>query len=256
MSNPTEDLAATVERLRADYGSLVQRLESNQREFQRLARSVYRVQEDERRRLARELHDGLGQNLTALKHQLALVAETLGPDRPELLAQIQAGIGLCAQSLADTRQLSRLLRPQVLDDLGLEPALQWLARTLGASTGMAIRVDAEPQPGLDGEIQTLLFRIAQEALTNALKHAQANQAEITLRARAGWITLGVWDDGRGFDVAAAQAAASTGAGSGLGGMRDRVALHGGRLLVESRPGGGTRLQAAVPLAGEAGEPGR
>lgn len=255
MSSPTEDLATTVERLRADYGSLVQRLESNQREFQRLARSVYRVQEDERRRLARELHDGLGQNLTALKHQLALVAETLGPDRPELLAQIQTGIGLCAQSLADTRQLSRLLRPQVLDDLGLAPALQWLARTLGGSTGMDIRVDAEPQPGLDGEIQTLLFRIAQEALTNVLKHAEASQAEITLRARAGWITLGVWDDGRGFDVAATQAAASIGANSGLGGMRDRVALHGGRLLLESRPGGGTRLQAAVQLASDAGEPG-
>lgn len=255
MSSPTDDLAATVERLRADYGRLVRRLESNQRDFQRLARSVYRVQEDERRRLARELHDGLGQNLTALKHQLALLAETLGPDRPELRAQIEAGIGLCAQSLADTRQLSRLLRPQVLDDLGLAAALQWLARTLGANAGLSIRVEADAPPGLDGELQTLLFRIAQEALTNALKHAQASRVEITLRNRAGWITLGVEDDGRGFDVAAAQAAASAGNGSGLGGMRDRVALHGGRLLLDSRPGGGTRLQAAVPLADDAGEPG-
>ena len=103
MSNPTDDLASTVDRLRADYGNLVRRLESNQREFQRLARSVYRVQEDERRRLARELHDGLGQNLTALKHQLSLVADALGADRPELQAQLQNGIALCTLSLADTR---------------------------------------------------------------------------------------------------------------------------------------------------------
>lgn len=250
-SNP-EDLAASVERLRSDYRLLVERLESNQRDFRRLARSVYRVQEDERRRLARDLHDGIGQNLTALKHQLALLASELGQADPLLLARLEASVGLCAQTLADTRELSRLLRPQVLDDLGLEAALRWLARTLGESGGVEIAVEAAALPELDGELKTLLFRVSQEALNNVLRHAGASHAVLGLRVQDGWIMLSIWDDGRGFDVDAALADARAGQSSGLAGMRERIGLHGGQLRLESSVGSGCWLLARIPLAGDSG----
>jgi signal transduction histidine kinase len=112
-----------------------------------------------------------------------------------------------------------------------------------------VSVDADAVPVLDDELQTLFFRIAQEALTNVVRHAAAREAMIAIAARGGQTVLTVWDDGRGFDVDAALAAASEGRSAGLGGMRDRVALYGGWLRVESGPDGGTRVQAAVPAGG-------
>src|SRR5688572_13912867 len=237
---------SALELLRDRYQQLLDRLEDNQSQFQMLARSALRVQEDERRRIARELHDGIGQNLTALKHQLSLL--TVEARDPALLAGLEAGVDLCTQTLADTRELSRLLRPQVLDDLGLAAALRWLGRAVGEKAGLTVAVDADAVPALDDELQTLFFRIAQEALTNVVRHSGAREALIAIGVRGGQAVLTVWDDGRGFDVAAALSAASEGASSGLGGMRDRVALHGGWLRLESDADGGTRVQAAVPLA--------
>ncbi len=253
MKADSDDLSASVERLRSDYRLLVEKLESNQRDFRRLARSVYRVQEDERRSLARDLHDGIGQNLAALKHQLALIANEMGQTHPALLARLESSVGLCAQTLADTRQLSRLLRPQVLDDLGLEAALRWLARTIGESGGIDIVVEAMPMPELDGELKTLLFRVAQEALNNVSRHARAGHAVLGITTSGRSVALSVWDDGDGFDVDAALAQGATGRSSGLSGMRERVSLHGGHLRLESMPGRGSRLMATIPLHGDAGE---
>lgn len=240
---PPEDPEQSLERLRADYRELVRRLETNDRQFRGLARSVYRVQEEERRKIARELHDGIGQNLTALKHHLSMLMDQAAPAQR---APLQAGVDLCAQTLADTRELSRLLRPQVLDDLGLAAALRWLARMLGEKSGLNVAVETDAMPPLDDELQTLFFRIAQEALTNVVRHAGAREAMLTMTQRGGFTVLTVWDDGRGFDVDAKLAAASAGDSAGLGGMRDRVALHGGWLRLESSADGGTRVQAAVP----------
>lgn len=251
MPAKTEDLAATLETLRGDYRTLVERLEANQREFQRLGRAVFRVEEEERRRLARELHDGLGQNLTALKHRLSLLASQLGDTRPDLRPDIDASLALCSQGLADTRELSRLLRPQVLDDLGLKAALEWLARTTVRSGGPAIQVRTHDLPPLEPDLQTLVFRLSQEALANVLRHAGASQAIISVRVRAGLLRLTVWDDGPGFDVGAALDKSSRGESTGLGGMKDRVALYGGRLMLESGKDG-TRLEALVPMPGETG----
>lgn len=239
------DDAPSLDRLRADYRALLARLETNDRRFRGLARSVFRVQEEERRRIARELHDGIGQNLTALKHHLSLL--TADAHDPAVLAGLEAAVELCTQTLADTRELSRLLRPQVLDDLGLAAALRWLGRAVGEKAGLAVAVDAVVPPAFDDEMQTLFFRIAQEALTNAVRHAGAREAAIAFGVRDGHAVLTVWDDGRGFDVDAALAAASAGASSGLGGMRDRVSLHGGWLRVDSGSDGGTRVHASVPL---------
>lgn len=251
MTTANDTAAPDLEKLRRDYQALVERLETNQRDFQRLGRAVIRVQEEERRRLARELHDGLGQNLTALKHRLALLAERLQGERPDLVADLEASLELCAQGLADTRQLSRLLRPQVLDDLGLEAALKWLARTLGESGKPIISVQMQPLPPLDMHLQTLLFRLAQESLANVVRHAGAGEAIVSLREQAGMLRLTVWDDGPGFDVDAALARSRSGESTGLGGMHDRVALHGGRLHIASGPEGSC-VEALVPITRPAG----
>ncbi|GAB6197340.1 sensor histidine kinase [Lysobacter xanthus] len=224
------------------YAQLLQRLEANEREFRRLGRSVLRVQEDERRRLARDLHDGVGQNLTALKHRLAQLRDAAGTDAA-LHDALAAAVELCADTLEDTRELSRLLRPTILDDLGLEPALRWLGRSIGESAGLAVTVDLEPLPPLDGERQTLLFRVAQEALNNIAKHARARSVLVRLVERDGDLQLQVLDDGIGFDPA------QRASGSGLSGMRERLRLFGGRLEVHSAPGNGTRLRAVVPAEG-------
>jgi two-component system sensor histidine kinase UhpB len=225
------------------YEQLLVRLEANEREFRRLGRSVLRLQEDERRRLARDLHDGVGQNLTALKHRLAQLRDSLQGAAPQLRDGLEAAIELCADTLDDTRELSRLRRPTILDDLGLEPALRWLGRSIGQAAGIAIAVEIEPLPPVDGERQTLIFRVAQEALNNIAKHAHARSVLLRLVERGGRLQLQVVDDGVGFDPAA------RGAGSGLSGMRERLRLFEGQLEVHSSPGHGTRIRAVVPTSG-------
>ena len=227
--------------LRGQYARLLQRLEANEREFRRLARSVWRVQEDERRRIARELHDGVGQNLTALKHRIAQLGTGLPPG-DATRERIDAALALCSDTLEDTRQLSRLLRPPVLDDLGLEAALRWLVRSQGEASGIAATLKVGPLPVLTDELQTLLFRVAQEALANVARHARAGTVLVRLVAGGGQLQLQVVDDGIGHDPAAAGSG-----GSGLAGMRERLRLHGGRLELHSSPGNGTRVRAVLPL---------
>ncbi len=234
-----DDLAA----LRQQYQDLLDRLQRNEREFRRLGRAVWRVQEDERRRLARELHDGVGQNLTAIKHRLAAIAGTLPEASADTRAALEATIALCADTLEDTRHLSRLLRPPVLDDLGLEAALRWLARSQADASGLGISVDIEALPTLDADLQTLLFRVAQEALNNVAKHARASNVLLRLVARGGLVQLQIADDGCGCEP---DIALQSG-GSGLGGMRERLRLYEGKLEMHSAPGQGTRLRAVVPL---------
>ena len=240
--------------LRNQYQELLQRLESSQSEFQRLARSVYRVQEDERRRIARELHDGIGQNLTALKHQLAMIDSQLDPAQQPLRERLSASIALCAQTLEDTRQLSRLLRPQVLDDLGLEAALRWLARSIETTGNLRVELGIENLPPMDADLQTLLFRIAQEALANVVRHARASDVLLRLVTRAGRVQLTVWDNGIGFEPAAAARASSAGQSAGLAGMRERARLYGGEVQIESGVETGTWLRATLPVPPTSREP--
>lgn len=245
-STPPADAAlqAKVEAMLDQQRELLTRLARGQERFKRLARSVWRVQEEAQRKLARELHDCIGQNLTAILHLLDQAAAATTAAEP-----LRKARALAAQTLADTRALSRLLRPQILDDLGLVPALQWLARTFAESHGFTIRLDVPATlAALDGDLATLVFRSVQEALTNAARHAAARRVEVTLRTRAGRLHLTVRDDGRGGDPAAALAA-----GGGLGGMRDRVRLYDGELSVEAAPGAGFAISIEVPLAPAAGD---
>lgn len=217
--------------------------------FRRLAKAVWQVQEDERRRLARELHDGIGQTLTALKNHLEWIEKRAIAGGA---GEIREAAALAAQALDDTRELSRLLRPPVLDDLGLPAALTWLGRTVGKRFGLEVAVTAEdPGARLPTEVETVFFRIAQEALTNAAKHARATRVEIGLVQRDGVLELAVADDGVGFEAAGMERADGR-TGVGLRGMRDRVELFEGALEIRSRPGAGTTLVARLPAARDGG----
>ena len=226
---------------------LIDRLQQGQDYFQHLARSVWRVQEDERRRLARDLHDGIGQQLTALKHRLdALASAVDGAGDPA--NPLHQALDICDSAIQETRALSRLLRPQILDDLGLEAALNWLARHSAEGGGYEVEVDVGNLPAIDGDLSTLIFRVAQEALTNVLKHAHAKHVVIRLAQRHDeWLQFLVVDDGRGCDVDAAFAKASDGHSTGLASMRERVRLFGGRFTVVSRPDEGMQLRVLIPL---------
>jgi two-component system, NarL family, sensor kinase len=227
---------------------LFQELLAGERRFRGLARSVWTVQEAERRRFARDLHDGIGQTLTALKQQLDVVEQSATALPSAARARLRDAAELAAQALHETRELSRLLRPQILDDLGLEPALRWLTRTFSERTGIALEVDLVGLEGrLPSDLETLAYRVVQEALNNVSKHARAERAQVLARHAGGQLELVVADDGRGFDAAAADAD-----GSGLRGMRDRVELFGGRIEIGSRSGKGTRIVASVPCAGAEG----
>jgi signal transduction histidine kinase len=204
-------------------------------------RRVVEGQELERRRLARELHDETGQALTSILLGLKRVEEAKTEEAAATAAaQLRAEI---VGTLQAVRRLAVELRPSALDDFGLVPALERLAESLGGESGL--RVDVEANLGgtrLPPEVETALYRIVQESLTNVSKHAEAEHASVVVRRRAGSVTIVVEDDGRGF-----RAEDDGGDGLGLIGMRERVGLLGGRLAIESTEGSGTTIVAEVPL---------
>jgi signal transduction histidine kinase len=204
-------------------------------------RRVVSGQELERRRLARELHDETGQALTSILLGLRAVEESGTPDEMSTAASHLRE--LVVGTLQDVRRLAVQLRPKALDDFGLVAAVEHLVQTFSGAT--AIRVDLEAQLGdkrLPAEVETTLYRIVQEALTNIVKHAEASRVSILLVRGSGSATVVVEDDGQGFDPAKLREG-----GMGIIGMRERVELHEGRLTVESTPGSGATLVAEVPL---------
>lgn len=244
---PAADTRDLLARMREQQEQLFAQLQSSDQHFRRLARSVWRVQEDERRRLARDLHDGIGQHLTALRHRLdALARERGGAD----CVPLREAIALCETAVEETRAMSRLLRPQILDDIGLDAALRWLARQTGSET-CAIEVDVGPLPELDEGLATLLFRVAQEAFTNAHKHAHARNVVLRLAARGDHLQLLVVDDGIGCDVDAALGKSRTGDSTGLASIGERVRLFGGDLALSSNKDEGFQLRVTLPLGGGA-----
>lgn len=235
------------------------------------AASVLRAQEAERRQVALELHDQTGQNLTALALRTQAITQQLsgvsGPGAEQARAQVDRLQALIQQTLVDVQILSRQLRPPLLDDRGLEAALRWLARDGGERLGIQVQLrvrDFGSELGADerlsDEVETTLFRIAQECLTNAVRHGRAEQVWMILRKCADDIVLTIVDNGAGFAAAAAAVGpvgktVADGAsfhgiqrlGVGLEGMRERTRLLRGRFRVRSRPGAGCVVRAVVPI---------
>jgi signal transduction histidine kinase len=212
------------------------------------------VQEDERRHIARELHDQTGQALTSLLVWLrALEAEADGATglvvSPARLQELKA---IVADTLDDVRDLALELRPSVLDDLGLVPALQRYVRTCHERHQLAIDFQTLGLEGvrLPPAVETALYRIAQEALTNVIQHAGARRVSLLLEARAGAVVMIVEDNGCGFEVDQFTHGPLDGRWLGLSGMWERAELLGGRLTIESAPGDGTTVFVDIPLDGE------
>jgi two-component system NarL family sensor kinase len=201
-----------------------------------LARQVQRSQEDERARLARELHDGISQGLVSTKLLMEAGAEG---GKPGALAQ---ALRLLEDSLVEVRRISHRLRPALLDTLGLPAALQHLAREVEDASAMPIAVRIEgAEREVPAEAKTALFRVAQESLTNVVKHAQARRVELVLAFEDRGLRMTVTDDGRGFDQRAVHLDPER--GIGLRNMRERLATIGGRLTIHSEPGHGTQIEA-------------
>ena len=212
---------------------------------QRIARDAFRrvveAQELERRRLARELHDETGQALTSILLGLKSLEEALGAE--EARSAVADLRELVVATLQDVRRLAVELRPKVLDDFGLVPALERLAESFADQTEIDVRFETGlGDQRLAPEVETALYRIVQESLTNVVKHAHASVVSIVLTRKAGAVALVIEDDGRGFDPADTREG-----GFGLEGMRERIGLLEGRLQVESRAGAGTTIVAEVPL---------
>ena len=212
------------------------------RQQEALSRKLIEAQEAERRAVARELHDDFGQVLTALKLNL----QRRDRDAAESIALVDGAI-------ARMRDLAQDLRPPLLDEFGLEASLSWYVEREAKRAGLAFHLSLahlEQRPPI--AVETTCFRIAQEALTNVIRHAQARSVEVELSQGNGTLQLIVRDDGHGFDVAAARRRAAQGASQGLLSMQERVALAGGALEIDSAPGRGTAIRARLPLAVEGG----
>jgi signal transduction histidine kinase len=223
-------------------GSLADRLQSQRTLLRRFSRQLVEVQEVERRHLARELHDEIGQALTAAKINLQ---SAIAGASAAASAKLEDATAILDRLLGQVRQISLNLRPSILDDLGLVPALRSLLDERGRRTSVVTHFSVENVPGkLDPEIQTTCFRIAQEAITNAMRHAAATEIEVDLRCENGKLRLLIRDNGGGFDV---EAIREQTAGLGLIGITERAALVSGRARVISSPGMGTTIAVVLPL---------
>ncbi len=240
--------------LAATFNAMTEELAHSRAEIQRkeemrtrLLSQVITAQEDERKRIARELHDETSQSLTSLMVGLKVLEGR--EDRPETRAALAALRALNGKTLDAVHSLALQLRPSVLDDLGLVPALERLTAEWQRTHAIPVLLETNLRTGprLPAAMETALYRIAQEALTNVARHAAATSAGVILELRQGSVSLIVEDNGRGFEVAALSSAVRDGRSLGLFGMRERATLLGGTLTIESAPGAGTTIFVAVPL---------
>ena len=235
------DITARIEAERA--------LVRSKEELQAIAASAHEAREQEQNRIARELHDELGQSLTALRMMVAWIRDRTGEQDAELQAKLARMGGLLSETVAATRRISSELRPLILDDLGLVPAIEALVEQFTERTGVTcgLAID-DPNLELQDAHKTAVFRIVQESLTNIVKHAQATHADVAIARRDGQIAISVRDDGVGFAVDGPRGRGSR----GLIGMRERAYLLRGEMRIASVPGKGTTLEVRLPTAaGEA-----
>jgi signal transduction histidine kinase len=230
-------------RVGSTLNGLLDRLTEDRARVRRLAAQVISAQDEERARVARELHDSTAQILTAVMLQLGAAARE--SDSAALSDRIATLRELAAEALEEVRSLSHTMHPRILDDLGLAAALEWLGRQARSQTSLDVQVSVPDKDGfVPAPLASVLYRVAQEALRNAVRHADAHTLHLRLRNEHDAAVLEVEDDGHGFDVRSAEERRP---GMGLFSMRERVALVNGRLTVTSTRGRGTRVVATVPL---------
>ncbi len=214
-----------------------------QEERSAFAAAAQAIREEEKTRVARELHDELAQSLTALKMDSIWVREHLADSPQEAHEKLGGMLMMLDHAVASTRRIAADLRPLLLDDLGLVPAIEWLVNNFKQRHGVAAKLEVDDDLELGEPFATAVFRIVQESLTNVAKHAKATSAQVRLEVIDGIITIEVRDDGRGFATSAPRKPQSL----GLMGLRERAQLLGGRVAVDSEPGQGTRVVVTIPL---------
>jgi signal transduction histidine kinase len=223
---------------------------SQQREQLRaLNQKLNEVQEAERKQLARELHDEMGQALTAISINLAAMAQDLPPNYAKSLSErLKESQMLADQTLEQIRELSFNLRPAMLDDLGLAPTLRWYLKRYQKRVGITVDLEASSlKERLPVDIETALYRIFQEALTNITRHARASHVELIIRRSKDGVLVEIKDDGCGFEMEQVFGSEASTSGMGLLGMRERTVLLGGIFNLHSAPGAGTQVSIEIPL---------
>lgn len=242
---PERQPVAEIDRLASSFRRLLARIEDERRQSGTL---VMRAQEEERRRLARDLHDEVNQALTAILLRLEALSQARPEERAVELAELKR---LVNQAMGELLSLARQLRPSALDDHGLSPALQTQVKQFATHTGVQVQLRSEGDPdGLPEDVQTALYRVTQEALANVGRHAGATSAEVALDVRDELVELRVRDDGRGFDPTEVARVRPRVPGTGLGmsGMAERARLAGGDLDIRSAPGSGTSVTMRIGLS--------
>lgn len=222
-------------------------LKHSAEQLQALSRRLVDIQEFERRRFSRELHDLVGQNLTALSINLDILRTQLGGDAPEALRlRLGDSEALLESTTGAIENVMSELRPPMLDDYGLLPALQWLGNDFTRRTGIEVKIQGEERmERLTAEREIALFRITQEALNNVAKHARARSVDIKLERRSGHCILSVSDDGIGFDGSMGSKSRRR-PGLGMVTMRERTQAIGGIFDVATASGGGTQITVRIP----------
>ncbi|HME90943.1 MAG TPA: PAS domain S-box protein, partial [Myxococcaceae bacterium] len=224
----------------------VEALQGSVLRLKALSHQILETQETERRRIARELHDEVGQMLTTIGLRLHQLKDVCGP---EVHSALNQEIGFVNRTIEQVRELSLNLRPPMLDVLGLEAALRWYAENQRQRTGLDVQLVGHLEgPRLDPDLEIACFRVVQEALTNVVRHAHAKCVWIELKEEDSKLHLVIHDDGIGFDVAAKRECAGQGSSFGVLAMQERVELLAGQFEVESAPGAGTWIRASFPLA--------
>ncbi|XOV80373.1 MAG: sensor histidine kinase [Aestuariibacter sp.] len=209
------------------------RLDAEQAALTQLAKRLWAQQESEKAKLSRELHDGVGQLLTGLTRRL----RGFSGNHPELSELAE----LAELALADVRQLSRLMSPTILEDLGLQPALKWLCRSLFEHEDIHCQCDINMQSDVPNDVAILLFRIAQEALVNAIKHSAAEHVTLSLNQHHHTLRMDILDNGNGYDKNTIKP------GVGLASMKDRAAAFDANFIIHSKPGQGTHITMTVAI---------
>ncbi len=232
------------------YSLLLKQSHHMQEQLRHLSRQILSAQEEERRRISRDLHDEVAQVLTGVNLHLATLKKEAAANTRDLTRKIARTQRLVVKSLNIVHQFAGQLRPAALDDLGLIPALHSYVKDFAKRTGLALHFTSFTRgrmEQLDSVRRTVLYRVAQEALINVAKHAQASLVNVSIRKLRGVICLEVKDNGKSFPV---QGVLPAGKKKGLGllGMRERVEMVGGRFAVESAPGKGTTIRAEIPFA--------
>jgi signal transduction histidine kinase len=210
-------------------------------ELHRLSARLVSAQEEERRNLSRELHDEIGQSMSALLVELGNLGSSLPAENAALQERLQAVKRLAENNVVVLRNLSLLLRPSMLDDLGLVPALKWQAREVARRSGIKVKVDAEDVPDhLPDEYRTCIYRVVQEALHNATRHSKATHVRVTVTHEQARVCVRIQDDGVGFQAPQEK-------GMGILGMEERVRHLGGRFQIDSGSGHGAAISIELPL---------